>query len=74
MLNIKAISALNFSFLQVAVRNVIRHRRLDHEIDYSEVSHDPGPSLGGGSESLLRRCVGLSTVIIIDGTHNRSER
>lgn len=47
MWKIKAIKALNRSFLQVTIRNVIRHRRPDHEIDGSEVSHDPGPSLGG---------------------------
>lgn len=55
------------------MRNPIHLGRLDLGIDYSEVSHDPGPLRGGGG-SLLRRCVGLSTVIIIDGTHNGPER
>lgn len=74
MAKIKAISALKLSFLQVAIRNVIHHGRLDLEIDYSEVSHDPGPLRGGRVCAAARRCAGLSTVIIIDGTHNRSER
>lgn len=37
-------------------------------------SRPPSLGVGGGCESLLRRCVGLPTVIIMDATHNRSER
>lgn len=51
MPTIKAISALKPSFLHVATGNAICHRRLDREIDYSEVSHDPGPSRGGEGTS-----------------------
>jgi len=52
------------------IRNEIHQRRRDGGIDYFPMVRP----LSGDREPLRRRCVGLSTVIIADVSHNRSGR